>query len=209
MARHTLSVCKLCRREGVKLYLKGERCFKDKCAVERRKTPPGQHGKRRTKLTKYGVQLREKQKVKRIYGLLERQFRVYFDRASQMKGKTGEQLLGMLEKRMDNVIFRMGLAPSRAMARQLVVHGHVLLNGRRIDLPSAQVSAGDEIALAASLKENGHVKASFETARGRGVVPEWLTVDTGMMAARVAREPARNDISYPITEQLIVELYSK
>ena len=209
MARYTLSVCKLCRREGVKLYLKGERCFKDKCAVERRKTPPGQHGKRRAKLTKYGVQLREKQKVKRIYGLLERQFRVYFDRAAQMKGKTGDQLLGMLEKRMDNVIFRMGLAPSRAMARQLVTHGHILLNGRRIDLPSAQVSAGDQVALAASLKENGHIKASFETARGRGVVPEWLDVDIAAMAARVTREPARNDISYPITEQLIVELYSK
>ncbi len=209
MARHTLSVCKLCRREGVKLYLKGERCFKDKCAVERRKTPPGQHGKRRAKLTKYGVQLREKQKVKRIYGLLERQFRVYFDRASQMKGKTGEQLLGMLEKRLDNVVFRAGLAPSRAMARQLVCHGHVLVNGARLDIPSAQVRSGDEITISAAQKENAHVKASFETARGRGVVPEWLSVDTGAMAARVAREPQRQDIAYPITEQLIVELYSK
>ncbi len=209
MARHTLSVCKLCRREGVKLYLKGERCFKDKCAVERRKTPPGQHGKRRTKLTKYGIQLREKQKVKRIYGLLERQFRVYFDRASQMKGKTGETLLGMLEKRMDNVVFRMGLAPSRAMARQLVTHGHILLNGKRLDIASAQVSSGDEIGIAGSLKENTHVKGSFETARGRGVVPEWLSVDTANLTARVVREPARTDIAYPITEQLIVELYSK
>ena len=209
MARHTESVCKLCRREGVKLYLKGERCFKDKCAVERRKTPPGQHGKRRTKLTKYGIQLREKQKAKRIYGLLERQFRVYFDRASQMKGKTGETLLTMLEKRLDNVVFRMGIAPSRAMARQLVTHGHVLVNGRRLDIASAQICAGDEITVSPAQKENAHIKASFETARGRGVVPEWLSVDTGMLSAKMAREPKRADILYPITEQLIVELYSK
>ena len=172
-------------------------------------TLPGMHGYRGRRSTEYGIRLTEKQKLRHHYGVLEKQFRRYLDAAKRSKGNTANSLMQLLELRLDNVCRRIGVGRTIWATRQIVAHGHVLLNGRRIDLPSAQVSAGDEIALAPSLKENGHVKASFETARGRGVVPEWLTVDTGMMAARVAREPARNDISYPITEQLIVELYSK
>ena len=208
MARYHASVCRLCRREGVKLFLKGDRCFKEKCAIEKRNNPPGQHVRRRGKMKGYGLQLREKQKVKRIYGVLEKQFRNYFKEADHKKGVTGETLLCILEKRLDNVIFRMGFANSRPQARQWVSHGHVLVNGRRVDIPNYQVKPGDEIRADATMSKNAFLIASIESSKGRGV-PEWLELDGENVKGRVIREPQRTDVTYPIEEQLIVELYSK
>ena len=208
MARYHASVCRLCRREGIKLFLKGDRCFKEKCAIEKRNTPPGQHGRRRGKIQGYGLMLREKQKVKRIYGVLETQFRNYFAKADHSKGVTGENLLCMLERRLDNVVFRLGFASSRPQARQWVAHGHVLVNGHRVDVANYQVRMGDEIGVAAHTAKNPFLQASVESVKGRGV-PEWLELDGESLKGRVVREPQRGDITYPIEEQLIVELYSK
>ena len=208
MARYSESVCRLCRREGMKLFLKGDRCFKDKCAIERRNYPPGQHGRRRSKLLGYGIQLREKQKVKRIYGLLESQFRLAFARAERRKGITGANLLEELERRLDNVVYSLGFAASRAQARQLVRHGHVAVNGRKVSIPSYRVSKGQVIAIKQRTRVNEQVKASVETARARGV-PSWLDLTPEEFAGRVVELPKREDIKLPIQEQLIVELYSK
>ena len=208
MARHTEAVCRLCRREGMKLFLKGDRCFKEKCAFERRGYAPGQHGRRRTKVQDYGIQLREKQKVKRTYGVLEKQFRTYFKNASGRKGITGTNLLQMLECRLDNVVYRLGFSSSRSMARQLVAHGHIVVNGSKLDIPSAQVKSGDVIALRESSRKNEAVKICLETAQGRGLAP-WLEVDAAAFQGTVKQMPSREDIVMPINEQLIVELYSK
>ena len=208
MARTTGSVCRLCRREGMKLFLKGDRCFKEKCAIERRGYAPGQHGRRRSKVQGYGIQLREKQKVKRIYGVLERQFRNYFAKASQRKGITGANLLQMLERRMDNVVYRLGFASSRAMARQLVAHGHFLINGKRVDVPAALVGVGAMVSLSQGSRDNEEIKMCLDTAKGRGV-PAWLELDADNFRGTVKALPAREDVTMPIQEQLIVELYSK
>ncbi len=209
MARYSGPVCRLCRRERIKLFLKGDRCFKEKCAIERRAYPPGQHGNRRgRRIQGYGLQLREKQKVKRIYGVLESQFRTYFAEADRRKGITGENLLIMLERRLDNVIFSLGFAGSRAQARQLVRHGHVLIDGRKVSVPSYQVKASHAITVKEASKKNPLVRSSVETARGRGI-PEWLELDADNVAGRVLRLPVREDIKLPIQEQLIVELYSR
>jgi small subunit ribosomal protein S4 len=208
LARHTDSVCRLCRREGMKLFLKGDRCFKDKCAIERRNYPPGQHGKRRSKLLGYGIQLREKQKVKRIYGLLERQFRLTFARAERRRGITGANLLAELERRLDNVVFALGFAASRAQARQLVRHGHVTVNGRKVSIPSYSVAKGQVVAIKEKSRVNEQIKASVETARARGV-PRWLDLSPEAFSGTVVELPTREDIKLPIQEQLIVELYSK
>lgn len=202
------SVCRICRREGMKLYLKGTRCETEKCAFERRGYAPGQHGQKRRKDTEYGLQLREKQKVKRIYGVLERQFRRYFSIASAKKGITGETLLQLLEQRLDNTIFRMGFAESRRQARQVVRHGMVLVNGKKVDIPSFTLKAGDRIAIAEKFKENVGLKRSLETLQKRGV-PEWLEVDTTALAGTFKKIPNKNEIALPVQEQLIVELYSK
>ena len=208
MARYTESVCRLCRREGMKLFLKGDRCFKDKCAIERRNYPPGQHGRRRSKLLGYGIQLREKQKVKRIYGLLERPFRLTFQRAERRKGITGANLLQELERRLDNVAFSLGFAASRAQARQLVCHGHVTVNGRKVTIPSFRVSKGNVVAIKEKSRSNEQIKASVETARARGV-PGWLDLQPESFSGTVLELPSREEIKLPIQEQLIVELYSK
>ena len=208
MARHTGSVCRLCRREGMKLFLKGDRCFKEKCAFERRGYAPGQHGRRRTKIQSYGIQLREKQKVKRTYGVLERQFRTYFKRAAATKGITGTNLLQTLERRLDNVVYRLGFASSRAMARQLVAHGHFQVDGRKLDIPSAQVKPGAVVSLREKSRKNEEVKICLDTAAGRGV-PAWLELEAAQFKGTVKQLPTREDITMPIQEQLIVELYSK
>jgi small subunit ribosomal protein S4 len=208
LARYTASVCRLCRREGMKLFLKGDRCFKDKCAIERRNYPPGQHGRRRSKLLGYGIQLREKQKVKRIYGLLEGQFRLAFARANSRKGITGANLLEELERRLDNVTFALGFAASRAQARQLVRHGHVTVDGRKVSIPSFRVGKGQVIAIKEKSRSNEQIKASVETARARGV-PAWLDLTPESFSGKVVELPKREDIKLPIQEQLIVELYSK
>jgi small subunit ribosomal protein S4 len=193
----------------MKLFLKGDRCFKEKCAVERRNFPPGQHGTRRGRRTLgYGLQLREKQKVKRIYGVLESQFRNYFEEADRRKGITGENLLVMLEKRLDNVVYSLGFASSRAQARQFVRHGHVQVDGRKITIPSYQVKAGQALTVRESSRKNPFIRSSVETARGRGV-PEWLELDAENVSGKVLRLPTREDIKLPIQEQLIVELYSR
>jgi len=193
----------------MKLFLKGDRCFKEKCAIERRSYPPGQHGQRRgRRIQGYGLQLREKQKVKRIYGLLESQFRTYFAEADRRKGITGENLLIMLERRLDNVIFSLGFAGSRAQARQFVRHGHVLIDGRKVSVPSYQVKGGQAIAVKEGSRKNPLIRSSVETARGRGI-PEWLELDADNVTGKVLRVPAREDIKLPIQEQLIVELYSR
>jgi small subunit ribosomal protein S4 len=208
LARYTESVCRLCRREGMKLFLKGDRCFKDKCAIERRNYPPGQHGRRRSKLLGYGIQLREKQKVKRIYGLLERPFRLTFQRAERRKGITGANLLQELERRLDNVVYSVGFAASRAQARQLVRHGHVTVNGRKVTIPSFRVSKGNVVAIKEKSRSNEQIKASVDTARARGV-PNWLDLQPETFSGTVVELPNREDIKLPISEQLIVELYSK
>jgi small subunit ribosomal protein S4 len=196
----------------MKLFLKGERCYKPSCPIEKRGTqPPGQHGRnvRRAKLIGYGEQLREKQKVKRIYGMLERQFRLYFERATRMKGVTGENLLALLERRLDNVVYRLGYATSRPQARQLVSHGHITVNGRKVDIPSFQVKVGDDVSVHEGSRSNIHIQSAFQTASGRGR-PGWLEVTSNeAMAGRVVALPRREDIGQNINEQLIVELYSK
>jgi len=211
MARYTGSVCKLCRREGQKLFLKGQKCYTEKCPVERRAYPPGQHGPaqaRRRKQSDYAVQLREKQKVKRIYGLHEKQFRNLFERASQQTGVTGENLLRLLETRLDNIVFRMGFAQSRNQARQVVRHRHVEVNGRVVDIPSYHVQPGDEVAVRPGHKELDLIEASL-AARTRPSLPEWLALDEKARVGRMTRRPERQDIPLAVQEQLIVELYSK
>lgn len=208
MARYTGPACKLCRREGLKLYLKGDRCYKDKCGFEKKGYPPGQHGQSKKKLSDYGVQLREKQKVKRIYGVLEVQFRRYFEKASGMRGITGENLLQLLERRLDNVVYRSGFAGSRNEARQFVRHNHFEVNGRRVNIPSFIVRPGDEIKVVEKSTELSRIKECLETAEGRGI-PEWISVDKGNFKASVSRVPQRDDVNYEIHEHLIVELYSK
>jgi small subunit ribosomal protein S4 len=206
MARYTGSKCRLCRREGIKLFLKGDRCMTTKCAVERRPYPPGEHGQRmRIRRTEYGVQLREKQKVKRIYGVLEAQFRNYFERASHQKGVTGENLLRLLELRLDNIVYRSGFAPSRDEARQLIGHGHISVNGRKVDRPSFSAKINDVVAARDSIKEIA--KANLER-RGTESVP-WLRVSLEGLSATLVEVPSRESIPIPIQEQLIVELYSK
>ena len=209
MARYIGPVCRLCRREGMKLFLKGERCYTEKCAIEKRNLPPGQHGKlRKAKLVGYGLQLREKQKVKRIYGVLENQFRRYFEVADRTRGITGETLLQLLERRLDNVIYRLGLGTSRAQARQLIRHGHFLINGRKVDIPSYQLKAGDVITVRSTSAQAPAIVHAMEEVKGRGI-PEWLTFDAGAMTGRVQSLPTREQINLPVQEQLIVELYSK
>lgn len=208
MARYSDPVCRLCRREGMKLFLKGDRCFKDKCAIERRNYAPGQHGRRRSKVLGYGLQLREKQKVKRIYGLLERQFALYFKRAVKKTGITGDHLLRQLELRLDNVVYSLGFASSRAQARQLVRHGHIEVNGKKLNIPSFQAKKGDSIQVREKSRKNDQIRQAVETAAGRGV-PSWLALNAEQFQGTVQDVPKREDIRLPIQEQLIVELYSK
>ncbi len=208
MARNTDSVCRLCRRENMKLFLKGERCYTDKCAIERRNYPPGQHGQGRPKFSEYSLQLREKQKVKRMYGLMENQFRRTFTEAARTKGITGETLLILLERRLDNVTYRLGFASSRAEARLLVRHGHILVNGRRVNIPSFTVKVGDVVSVKESSRQIGRVLTSMDGAQRRGV-PDWADVDRDACSGRIKILPSRNDITMPINEKLIVELYSK
>jgi len=209
LARYRDSVCRLCRREGTKLFLKGHRCLTDKCAIEKRNFAPGQHGKsRRPKLVGYGLQLREKQKVRRLYGILEDQFRAYFEKAARMKGVTGENLLAMLERRLDNVVYRLGLAVSRAESRQLVRHGHILVAGRKVNIPSYQVTLGQEIAVKEKSRQIVPVLRALDLAGGRAV-PPWLQLDRENAKGRMVSLPRREDVNFPIQEQMIVELYSK
>ena len=201
--------CRLCRRSGMKLFLKGSRCFTDKCAIERRGYAPGEHGKsRRVKETNYGQQLREKQKTRQIYGLLERQFRHYFSKASEAKGVTGEVLLQMLERRLDNVLYRVNFALSRSQSRQVVRHGHVTVNGRSVDIPSFLVKPGDTVAIREKSRKMATILTTIEARKGQSA-PEWLDVDTDKLSAKVLSIPTRDSIPIPINEQLIVELYSK
>jgi small subunit ribosomal protein S4 len=209
MARYIGPVCRLCRREGMKLFLKGERCYTEKCAIEKRNFPPGQHGKmRRAKLAGYGLQLREKQKVKRIYGVLEDQFRRYFETAERTRGITGETLLQLLERRLDNVVYRLGFATSRPQARQLVRHGHFMVNGKKVDIPSYSVREGDVVSVLARTQKNPTFEHALEEVKGRGI-PAWLSFDATTIAGRVLSMPTREQINLPVQEQLIVELYSK
>lgn len=210
MARYRDSKCRLCRREGMKLFLKGDRCFKDTCAIEKRNWPPGQHGRdRRPKTIGYGLQLREKQKVRRIYGVLERQFGNYFRKAEKKKGITGETLLLNLERRLDSVVCRLGFATSRDQARQLVNHGNVLVNGKKVDIPSVAVNAGDVITLREKAKKVQQIQDCVATVGGRGGVPAWLELDAANLKGTVVALPKRDDLQMPIDEHLIVELYSK
>jgi small subunit ribosomal protein S4 len=209
MARYIGPVCRLCRREGMKLFLKGERCYTEKCAIEKRNVPPGQHGRsRKAKMVGYGVQLREKQKVKRTYGVLENQFRRYFEAADRQKGITGELLLQMLERRLDNVVYRLGFATSRPQARQLVRHGHFTVNGKKVDIPSYPVRAGDTVAVRDKSGQNPTIQHAVEEVKGRGI-PEWLLIETTGLSGKVSQLPTRAQINLPVQEQLIVELYSK
>jgi len=211
MARYTGSVCKLCRREGMKLFLKGERCLSPKCAMERRAYAPGSHGKQvrfRRQRSDYGEQLREKQRAKRTYGILERQFRRYYGLAERSRGQTGANLLSILERRVDNVVYRLGIADSRAQARQLVTHGHFDLNGRKHNIPSALVSAGDEIRVRESSRKNGYFRDLAEVLEHR-TVPEWLSLNASDMSGTVTAIPKREQIDVPFSEQLIVEYYSR
>ncbi len=208
MARYTGAKCRICRREGAKLFLKGDRCFTDKCAYERRPYAPGQHGRIRKKMSDYAVQLREKQKVRRMYGILEEQFRAYFERADMQKGVTGFNLLVGLERRLDNVIYRLGFANSRNQARQLVRHGIFTLNGRRVTIPSMQVKAGDVIEVREKNRTSPIIQEAQQVIARRGC-PEWLEVDGEKLRGKVNAMPSREDIQFPINEQLIVELYSK
>jgi small subunit ribosomal protein S4 len=208
MARYIGPVCRLCRREGTKLFLKGDRCFTDKCAVDRRPYPPGQHGQRRTKFTEYGIRLREKQKVSRIYGILERQFRKYFKEADRGKGVTGETLLSILERRLDNACFRIGFAATRAEARHLVRHKHVSVNGRTVNIPSYRVKPGDKIEVREASRKMARVQSALDAAEKRGI-PSWLELNRGEFAGIVKSMPVREEITLPIQEQLIVEFYSR
>ena len=208
MGRYVENKCKLCRREGMKLFLKGERCYTEKCAIEKRNMPPGQHGRRRaSKMVGYGVQLREKQKVKRTYGVLEDQFRRYFEMADRTRGITGETLLQLLERRLDNAVYRMGFATSRAQGRQLVRHGHFLINGKKVDIPSYSLKAGDVVTVRPTSKENASILHAVGEVKGRGI-PEWIALE-GELGAKVVSMPTRAQINLPVQEQLIVELYSK
>ncbi|MDJ0849632.1 MAG: 30S ribosomal protein S4 [Myxococcota bacterium] len=208
MARYKDAVCRLCRREGTKLFLKGDRCFSPKCGIERRSYPPGQHGQGRTRFSDYGVQLREKQKVKRMYGLLEKQFAQTMHRATRMKGRAGENLLMLLERRLDNVVFRMGFATSRAEARQLVRHGHFLVDGSKSMTPSIQVRPGAKVSVREKSRKIARIVGALETLEGRSV-PQWLEIDKESFTGTVKALPTREDITLPIQEQLIVELYSR
>ncbi len=208
MARYTGPSCKLCRREGEKLFLKGDRCYTDKCAFDRRPYPSGQHGQRRTKVTEYGIRLREKQKVRRIYGVLERQFRRYFAEADRSKGVTGENLLMLLERRLDSACYRIGFAATRSDARQLVRHRHVKVNGKVVSIPSYQLKPGDKVTIHERSRETGRVKTALEGVDRRGV-PEWLELDKGAFTATVKGMPVREAISLSIKEQFIVEFYSR
>ncbi len=208
MARYKDAVCRLCRREGTKLFLKGDRCFSPKCGIERRSYPPGQHGQGRTRFSDYGVQLREKQKVKRMYGLLEKQFAQTMHRATRMKGRAGENLLMLLERRLDNVVFRMGFATSRAEARQLVRHGHFLVDGSKSMTPSIQVRPGAKVSVREKSRKIARIVGALETLEGRSV-PQWLEIDKEAFTGTVKALPTREDITLPIQEQLIVELYSR
>jgi small subunit ribosomal protein S4 len=208
MARYIGPVCKLCRREGVKLFLKGDRCYTDKCAFDRRPYPPGQHGQRRTKVTEYGIRLREKQKVRRIYGVLERQFRKYFAEADRIKGVTGENLLMLLERRLDSACYRLGFAATRSDARQLVRHRHVRVNGKVVSIPSFTVKPGDKVSIHERSRETVRVKTALEGVDRRGV-PEWLELDKAEFTGTVKGLPIREAITLPIKEQFIVEFYSR
>jgi len=209
MARYLDGKCRQCRREGIRLYLKGERCYTDKCAIERRAYAPGEHGQdRRTKQGPYAQQLREKQKARHIYRILERQFRNYFERAERKKGVTGENLLQLLETRLDNLVYRLGISPSRNGARQLVRHGHIQVNGRKVDIPSFQARPGDVISVVPKSRENEHIKETVANRR-RTEMQEWLEFDEKAMSGRLLRVPNRDQIPVPVQEQLIVELYSK
>lgn len=211
MARYRGPVCRLCRREGEKLFLKGERCFTPKCAIEKRGYPPGLHGRRRQfrrRMSDYGLQLREKQKAKRIYGVMERQFRRYFQEALKVKGMTGATLLQTLERRLDNVVMRLGLADSRSQARQLVTHGHITVNGRKMTVPSYLVEIGDEIGIRPQSRRNKYF-SNISEVLDPGVVPDWLQLDTQAVVGRVSDFPSRDQIQEPINEQLIVEYYSR
>ena len=206
MAKYTNADCKLCRREGAKLFLKGERCSTKKCAMDRRPVAPGMHGVTRKKASEYNVQLREKQKVKRAYGLLEKQFHSYYEEAERMNGVTGENMLALIEKRLDNVVYRMGIGSSRAQSRQIVNHGHITVNGKTVDIPSYQVKPGDVIAVKENKKEN----AMFKELRGAKIVmPKWVEFDTETFTGKILDNPKREDIDLNINEQLIIELYSK
>ena len=209
MARYNGPVCRLCRREGMKLFLKGERCYMEKCAIEKRNVPPGQQGKtRKAKLMGYGLQLREKQKVKRTYGVLEKQFRNYFESADRQRGITGETLLQLLERRFDNVIYRLGLATSRPQARQLVRHGHFFVNERKVTIPSYSLGVGDTVTVHKNSAKKVSIQHAIEEVKGRGI-PDWLTFDGEKLSGKVSSLPTREQINLVVQEQLIVELYSK
>ena len=208
MAKYTESKCRLCRREGAKLFLKGERCFKGTCAFERRPVAPGQHGMGRKKISEYGLQLREKQKTKRIYGVLEGQFRHYYERADRMKGITGENMLSLLERRLDNVVYRMGIANSRSQARQLVTHAHFTVNGKNVDIASYEIKLGDVIAVKDTKKDNKYF-TELKGAPANGTMPKWLEFSNETLTGKVIALPTREDIDSQIAEHMIVELYSK
>ncbi len=209
MATYRGPVCRLCRREGLKLYLKGERCFKESCAIEKRNFPPGQHGKsRRSKISGYGLQLREKQKVRSIYGVLERQFQNYFEKASRQKGVTGENLLTMLERRLDNAVYRLGFASSRAQSRQLVGHGHILVNSSKVNIPSFQIQQGDIVSVKEKSQKVSNIAAAVEMVGGRGI-PDWLELDSLNYSGKVLTLPKRDNVNLPVQERMIVEFYSK
>ena len=207
MARYTDAVCRVCRREGTKLFLKGDRCFSPKCGVERRSYPPGQHGQGRARFSDFGVQLREKQKVKRMYGLLEKQFARTMKRATRMKGRAGENLLVLLERRLDNVIFRMGFTTSRAEARQLIRHGHFTVNGRKASIPSMSLGEGAVVMVREKSRKVNRISGALDALEGKSL-PQWLEIDKDNFTGKVKALPVREDITMPIQEQLIVELYS-
>lgn len=208
MARYHDGVCRVCRREGLKLFLKGERCYTDKCAIERRAYAPGQHGQRRKKTQEYGLQLREKQKIRSTYGILEKQFRRYIGMAERMKGVAGENLLVLLERRLDNTVYRMGFSVSRSEARQMVLHGHFLVNGRRVNVPSYLVKQGDEVSVAPASKTIDRILQSVESAERRGLA-EWVNLDKKNLAAKMVSYPLREQLTMPMHEQMVIELYSK
>jgi small subunit ribosomal protein S4 len=208
VARYKEAKCRLCRRENVKLFLKGERCYTDKCAMERRPYPPGQHGQARSKISEYGLQLREKQKMRRIYNVLEKQFRGYYHEATRKKGITGEQLIQLLERRLDNVVYRMGFANNRDEARQFIRHGHFKLNGKKVNIPSLSVKPNDTIVVVDTSKSNTHIMSAVANVEKRGV-PGWLELDPAKMVGQVKAMPSREDVTMPMQEQLVVELYSK
>jgi small subunit ribosomal protein S4 len=208
LARYTDSVCRICRREAMKLYLKGDRCYSDKCAYERRSYPPGQHGQARSKLSGYGVQLREKQKIRRMYGILENQFKASFKEADRQKGITGTNLLVLLERRLDNAVYRFGFANSRAQARQIVRHNHFLVNGKKVNIPSYLLRPGDVVTVREQSRQLGSINDALEALPRRGLLP-WLEVDRTKYEGTFKAYPARDEMNLPVQEQLVVELYSK